>query len=296
MARARNIKPGFFKNDRLVELPFEFRLLFVGLWTLADREGRLEDRPKRIKMELFPADAVDVDAGLSELAYGGFIARYEEAGQKCIQVLAWAKHQNPHPREAESVLPAMNVAEQCQGTSKALPRQEQAAPMPEPAGLIPSSLIPDSLPSDSLIPESPTTATASDRPSADPPASVSPVTPLGNAVRAIGKSSETWKAYAAAYGRRYAVEPVRNAKVNAQLAQFVDRVGAAEAPEIAAFYVDHPSAFYGTRGHSIACLLTDAEKLRTEWATNRTINGTTQRRQEATAANPFLALLDGTHG
>jgi len=39
MARSRNIKPGFFKNDHLVELPFEYRLLFAGLWTLADREG-----------------------------------------------------------------------------------------------------------------------------------------------------------------------------------------------------------------------------------------------------------------
>ncbi len=59
MARARNIKPGFFRNAELVELPFEARLLFIGLWTIADREGRLEDRPKQIKMEVFPADNVD---------------------------------------------------------------------------------------------------------------------------------------------------------------------------------------------------------------------------------------------
>jgi hypothetical protein len=50
MARARNIKPAFFKNEQLVELGMSTRLLFIGLWCLADREGRLEDRPKRIKM------------------------------------------------------------------------------------------------------------------------------------------------------------------------------------------------------------------------------------------------------
>ena len=50
MARSRNIKPGFFKNEDLLDLPYEYRLLFVGLWTLADREGYLEDRPKRIRM------------------------------------------------------------------------------------------------------------------------------------------------------------------------------------------------------------------------------------------------------
>ena len=70
MARARNIKPSFFTNEDLVELPFEDRLLFIGLWTLADREGRLEDRPKRIKMAVFPADNVDVDAQVIGGNYG----------------------------------------------------------------------------------------------------------------------------------------------------------------------------------------------------------------------------------
>lgn len=55
MARMRTIKPGFFTDEELVELPFEVRLLFVGLWTLADREGRLTDKPKQIKMAIFPA-------------------------------------------------------------------------------------------------------------------------------------------------------------------------------------------------------------------------------------------------
>ena len=120
MARARNIKPSFFTNEDLVELPFEDRLLFIGLWTLADREGRLEDRPKRIKMAVFPADNVDVDASLARLAKSGFIARYEVRGIACIQVLNFAKHQNPHVREAASELPSIGenetstVLAQCQ--------------------------------------------------------------------------------------------------------------------------------------------------------------------------------------
>ena len=71
MARARNIKPGFFTNDELVELPFSTRLLFIGLWTIADREGRMVDRPKKIKMEIFPADDVDCDQALTQLADSG---------------------------------------------------------------------------------------------------------------------------------------------------------------------------------------------------------------------------------
>jgi len=120
VARARNIKPSFFTNEDLVELPFEDRLLFIGLWTLADREGRLEDRPKRIKMAIFPADNVDVGESLDRLAGSGFIARYEARGIACIQVLNFAKHQNPHVREAISELPAIGssdastVPAQCQ--------------------------------------------------------------------------------------------------------------------------------------------------------------------------------------
>ena len=75
MARSRNIKPGFFTNDELAELPALTRLLFVGLWTLVDRDGRIEDRPKKIKAECMPYDDMDADAALSALCKAGFILR-----------------------------------------------------------------------------------------------------------------------------------------------------------------------------------------------------------------------------
>ncbi len=105
MARARNIKPGFFQNEDLVELSFEVRLLFIGLWTIADREGRLEDRPKRIKMAIFPADNIDVDAALEQLQSAGFLVRYDAGNMKAIQITNFAKHQNPHIKEAASTIP-----------------------------------------------------------------------------------------------------------------------------------------------------------------------------------------------
>ena len=61
MARARNIKPSFFTNDVLAEIDPLGRLLFIALWTMADREGRLEDRPKRIKAEALPYDDANAD-------------------------------------------------------------------------------------------------------------------------------------------------------------------------------------------------------------------------------------------
>ncbi|WP_375191833.1 hypothetical protein [Marinobacter sp.] len=105
MARSRNIKPGFFRNEHLVELPFETRLLFIGLWTLADKEGRLEFRPKKIKLELFPADDIDVSREISRLFTAGLVTVYQVEGSQLIEVVNFKKHQNPHPKEAASEIP-----------------------------------------------------------------------------------------------------------------------------------------------------------------------------------------------
>lgn len=108
MARARNIKPGLFSNELLVELPAFDRLAFIGLWCLADREGRLEDRVKRIKIELFPCDDYDVEEGLARLAAAGFISRYRVSGFSVIEITNFQKHQSPHGTEKDSALPDIN--------------------------------------------------------------------------------------------------------------------------------------------------------------------------------------------
>jgi hypothetical protein len=106
MARARNIKPGFFKNEQLADLAPITRLFFIGLWTIADRDGRLENRPKRIKAEVFPYDDVDVAKCLSELRDMGFLDMYQAGDIHCIQIANWEKHQHPHRKESESTIPA----------------------------------------------------------------------------------------------------------------------------------------------------------------------------------------------
>ena len=106
MARSRNIKPGFFMNDALAEVDPLGRLLFAGLWCIADRDGRLEDRPKRIKAEVLPYDDCDVDDLLNQLVKHDFIIRYEVEGEFYIQVINFLKHQNPHKNEVDSIIPA----------------------------------------------------------------------------------------------------------------------------------------------------------------------------------------------
>jgi hypothetical protein len=104
--RARLIKPGFFKSDELAALPPLGRILFAGLWCIADRCGRLKDRPSMIKAEVLPYDDCDCNALLDGLARGGFIVRYGSGRARFIQVVNFTKHQTPHMREPESTVPA----------------------------------------------------------------------------------------------------------------------------------------------------------------------------------------------
>ena len=113
MARSRNIKPGLFKNDILAELPPLARLLFIGLWCVADREGRLEDRVKRIKAEVLPYDNCNVDDLLNKLHESGFIVRYTVEGNQYIEITNFVKHQNPHVKEQASDIPAPDLHQTC---------------------------------------------------------------------------------------------------------------------------------------------------------------------------------------
>ncbi len=100
------MKPGFFKNEELAKVSHEGRLLYAGLWCLADRAGRLEDRPSRIRAELFPYQSIKVDRLLQELIAGGFLQRYVVQGRAYLHIPTFLDHQRPHPHEAESMLPA----------------------------------------------------------------------------------------------------------------------------------------------------------------------------------------------
>jgi hypothetical protein len=107
MARSRNIKPGASKNEALAELGPMTQFLFVMLPCFADKEGRLEDRPKRIKAEILPYYDADVDAMLQSLADSEerFIVRYEVDGKRYLQITNFHEHQTPHHKEIESKIP-----------------------------------------------------------------------------------------------------------------------------------------------------------------------------------------------
>ena len=286
MARSRNIKPGFFSNEHLAEVDFATRLLFIGMWTEADREGRLEDRPRRLKMALFPADNVDIDAMLYSLHDLEFIDRYSVDGRNYIQVVNWAKHQNPHLKEAKSTIPEKPVVEPCQVKTGASTMQAPDKNSSFPAdslSLDSGFLIPDSLSSDlpiedqNLLPDAEAPAAPTNIQVLKPKAKQKTDAQIANAA--------TWDAYTIAYLERYGVEPVRNAKVNAQVAQLVQRLGAEEAPQVAMFYVTVNDSFYIRASHEFGLLVARAEGIRTQWLTGRQVNMVTAQQMERKQAN-----------
>jgi hypothetical protein len=158
MARARNLKPGFFKNYELADAGMACQLLFQGLWCLADREGRLEDKPRLIKAEIFPYYDVDVNRELTVLARLKFIDRYVIDGIAVIEVCNFKKHQNPHHTEKPSTLPAKLIQEAGNPHEIKTPDNNGELTVNSPlvdGEYLADSLIPDSLLliPDSLIPE-----------------------------------------------------------------------------------------------------------------------------------------------
>lgn len=113
MARKRMLSPDFFTHERLTDLQPLARLLFAALWTIADKDGRLEERQKKIKLATLPFDDVDIDELLAELAdrsgladdEQAFIVRYSVGSRRYIAIPNFTKWQKPHPREADSVIP-----------------------------------------------------------------------------------------------------------------------------------------------------------------------------------------------
>lgn len=134
--RRREISPTFWGDERVWNLDSDAaRLLLPGLWQLADRDGRLEDRPFDIGVKVRPWAPREAAGLIDQLVAAGLLVRYEVAGMRCLAFpsAAWKRHQRPHPKEAPSKLPAIPQGSE-QGSTQVragehlgdpLPREEQ---------------------------------------------------------------------------------------------------------------------------------------------------------------------------
>lgn len=93
MARIRTVKPEFWTDEKVVECSIPARLLFIGLFNYANDMGCLERSPKRIKMQVFPADTIDCEPLIDELIAHGLLSEYSVNGSCFLHIKGFLKHQ-----------------------------------------------------------------------------------------------------------------------------------------------------------------------------------------------------------
>jgi hypothetical protein len=104
--RDRILRFSYFSNEVLATLDDKAQKLFLGLTCMADREGKLEDRPCRIRGLLFPySPDLDIEKLLNILTNAKFIMRYMVNGENYILIPKFLKHQSIHQHEKASVIP-----------------------------------------------------------------------------------------------------------------------------------------------------------------------------------------------
>lgn len=98
MPTRRMIDPRLWQSETLAKLTLGQRLLFIGLFSNADDQGRLRAHPALIRSLVFPYDDTPLDqleTDLQAIADAECIQLYETEGRRCLQVINWWHYQKP---------------------------------------------------------------------------------------------------------------------------------------------------------------------------------------------------------
>lgn len=113
MARKRMIDPSLWQSEDFSKLSILARLIWIGLFSNADDEGRGRANPVYIKSTLFAYDEdislAKITKSLAEIEQSMSITMYEIDGKKYYQLESWAKFQVIN-RPSPSQIPPKNGA------------------------------------------------------------------------------------------------------------------------------------------------------------------------------------------
>jgi len=113
MARIRTLKPEMWMSPQVMNLSHGARLLFIGLITQADDEGRGVADPRKLKAAIFGGDDItsaDVRRMLDECSTQRLAAIYEDASHGMLYELpSWKSHQSID-RPKKSAYPSASEA------------------------------------------------------------------------------------------------------------------------------------------------------------------------------------------
>ena len=96
MARNRMIRPEFWSDEKIGELTFLERLLFIGLWNFADDEGLIKAHPMYIKSQIFPYDDIgkkDIEKAIEKLKQKELIYGYSNNNQQYAWIIKFRIYQ-----------------------------------------------------------------------------------------------------------------------------------------------------------------------------------------------------------
>ncbi|WON77554.1 hypothetical protein [Serratia sp. UGAL515B_01] len=119
MARIRTVKPELWTDEKIVECSIAARLLFIGALNFADDNGNLVNSPKRLKMQIFPADAIDCEPLIKELITHGLLIEYSVSGVNYLNIKGFCTHQKIN-RPSKTNIPKPQVSEDSVNTHGAL--------------------------------------------------------------------------------------------------------------------------------------------------------------------------------
>lgn len=265
----RYLKPGICDSDSIDKCSPLAETLFYRLLVNVDDFGRLDARPVLIKSKCFPLKeeitSKQVDDLLAELSINGLVIVYRKGERIFLQMQKW----DNQPRSKVSKCP--EYSDDC---------IQMYTNVCNPYTNLPVTVTVTVTETETGCDENKPRTNAKPK-TTDPAKAVSPLNGL------------IWESYSNAYFAKYGTDPVRNAKVNAQVKQLGQRLGE-DAPRVAGWFLSHKNGWYAQKMHSLDVLLSDAEKLRTEWATGMQMTQAKARQVDKSTGggNVFLQLID----
>ncbi len=110
------VDPQIWRNEKFGSLPDAGRLLFIGIFSQADDDGRLKASPKFLKATIFPYDedktAEQVKKLRDQCADQGLIRVYTNGEVEYLDIPGWSEHQQIRKdRYNSSSLPSFDEAD-----------------------------------------------------------------------------------------------------------------------------------------------------------------------------------------
>lgn len=109
MARIRTIKPEFWEDEDIAQLPMQARLMFIGCWNFADDYGVLLNSIKYLKSKIFPYDESlreqQLKMWLDALTNARMLIPFDLNGKSYLYIRTFNSHQIIDKRYSKSILP-----------------------------------------------------------------------------------------------------------------------------------------------------------------------------------------------